>query len=255
MKFNFIDKFYYEYLSLFSTAVKTVRRNLKEEKFEPEVKLLSKVVSCGDICIDVGGAYGRYALPLSKIVGSTGKIFSFEPGRYSYRVLSIVKWFHGLKNVSICNSALSNKKGLIKLCLPIKKTGKIGPSLAFISIENQENTICELVKVTTIDNFCTENNIIQVNFIKCDTEGSEFLVFRGAVDIIKKCRPIILSEVDALAMSRYGYQPSDLEEFFRAFAYKIFSYRNEILGSNEKIIENGNYFFIPEEKMSKIGQI
>ena len=246
MRYNFIDKFYHEYPSLFSTAFKTISRNLKKKKFEPEVEALNKIVGPGQTCIDVGGAYGRYAFPLSMIVGPEGKIFSFEPGRYSYRVLRIVKWFHRLKNVFIYKLAISDKKGSVNLCLPVKKTGKIGASLAFISETGQDNAVCEAVDMTTIDDFCKDNGVNGVSFIKCDTEGSEFLVFRGAQGAIKRSRPVVLTEVDIGNMSRYGYKPSDLEDFFSPLGYKIFAYKSGGFVSIKRIVENGNYFFVPE---------
>ena len=47
MRYNFIDKIYHEYLSLYSTAFKTISRNLKKKKFEPEVEALNKIVGPG----------------------------------------------------------------------------------------------------------------------------------------------------------------------------------------------------------------
>lgn len=246
MKYNLINNFYNDYLSLFSTTIKTIVRNLKGKKFEPEVEALVKILSPGDVCLDIGGGYGRYALPLSKLVGLKGRVFSFEPGRYSYRVLRVIKWFHRLKNVSIYKVALSDKEGFINLCLPVKKTGKIGPSLAFISEEEKNNSICELVNTITVDDFCKENIIKRVNFIKCDTEGSEFLIFRGAKEILNQFHPAILCEIDSGNMSRYGYKPKDLEDFLRAFGYKIFSYKEGKFVINNKITENGNYFFMKD---------
>ena len=246
MKRNFLKKFYYEYIGLFSTAAKTIIRNLKRKKFEPEAEILDRVINPLDSCFDIGGGYGRYALVISRIVGPKGRVFCFEPGRYSHRVLGIIKWFHRLNNVSIHKLALSDRNASINLCSPVKRTHKIGASLAYISESIQDNAINELVNMTTIDDFCMENAINQVNFIKCDTEGSEILIFRGAKDTIKKYQPVILCEVDAGNMSKYGCKPKDLEDFFAVFTYKIFSYRDGVLISNEKIIENGNYFFAPQ---------
>jgi len=245
MKYNFLGCFYHEYLSLFSTIIKTISRNLKKEKFEPEVEALGKIIKPGQVCIDIGGAYGRYALPLSLATGAVGKVFSFEPGRYSYRVLRAVKWFHRLKNVSIYKLAISYKNGSINLCLPVKKTGKIGASLAFVSSAPSDNAVCESVQMTSVDEFCRVNKIDAVNFIKCDIEGAELPAFRGAAAIIKKCRPAILSEVDAGNMLRYGFKPVDLEEFFSGIGYKAFAYKGGALAPVVKITEDGNYFFLP----------
>ena len=99
-----MGKFYHHVLyqnlfSLPSTIIKTVRRNCQGQKFEPEVEALSKLMHQGNYCFDVGGAYGRYAFPLSGMVGTKGKKFSYEPGSYSYKVFSFVKFYLVLKNV------------------------------------------------------------------------------------------------------------------------------------------------------------
>lgn len=252
MRHNLIDRFYYRYLSLLSTASKTIIRNLKKKKFEPEVEILNKIVKPGDVCLDVGAAYGRYALPLSLAAGKNGRVFCFEPGGYSWRVISIIKRFHRLKNVSIHKIALCDKSGLTNLCAPLKKTGKIGASLAFISEVSRDDAVCEQVRTDTLDAFCLENKVGRVSFIKCDTEGSELAVFRGAQDTIGRYRPAVLSEVDAGNMHRYGYRAGQIEEFFKGYNYKIFSYKNGGFNAVKELAENGNYFFLPDERVAEI---
>jgi len=204
MQHNFLFNLYYEYLSPLLTAAKTIRRNLKGTKFETDVEAFKKIVKPGWTCLDVGAAYGRYALPMSLAVGNTGKVFCFEPGSYSLKVLKIIKLFHRLNNVSVYRLAISDRKGSTSLHLPIKQNGKIGTSMAYISDIRQNNVISEAVSMTSIDDFYMENRIKQVDFIKCDTEGSEVLVLKGAINIIKRFRPLILCEVDLEAINRHN---------------------------------------------------
>src|ERR1039457_278942 len=147
------DIFYQNFFSLPSTIIKTISRNCKGQKFEPEVKALSVLIATGSFCFDVGGAYGRYAFPLSGMVGPQGRIYSFEPGSYSYKVFSFVKAFFGLKNVVLIKKAVSNKPGSIELCLPPKKSEKLGVSLAHIHSGKKEDSFCETVDMLTLDDF------------------------------------------------------------------------------------------------------
>ena len=248
----FKSKFYHEYLSLFSTTFKTIYRNRKNTKLEPEVSILNKFVSPGNVCVDIGGAYGRYALPLSRLVGKTGMIYSFEPGYYSYKVISFILKFSGLKNVVIIKKALSNCSGQIKLISPIKRSGKVGASLSYISESENKDAVCELVPMTTLDSFCSENDIKEVSFIKCDTEGSEFLIYQGAGKIIADQKPTILSEVDTNNLNRYHHTVKDLEEFFFKKNYRIFVLEAGTLKEIKHITANGNYFFVHESKCKNI---
>ncbi|MFA6281670.1 MAG: FkbM family methyltransferase [Candidatus Omnitrophota bacterium] len=248
MKHNFLFNFYYQNLSPLATAAKTIRRNLKGTKFETDVEALKRIVKHGWTCFDIGGSFGRYALPMSLAVGSNGKVFCFEPGSYSFKVLSIIKLFHHLKNVAIYKLAVSDKKGTISLYLPIKQNGKIGTALAFISDTNHNNAISEEVDMTSIDDFCMENKIEQVDFIKCDTEGSETRVIKGAENVIRKSRPFILCEVDIGETSGYSDKAIEIENLLKNVSYKIFTYRDGKFILHDKISETSNYFFVPAEK-------
>ena len=238
--------FYQNFFSLPSTIIKTVRRNCQGRKFEPEVKALSALVRPGFFCFDVGGAYGRYAFPLSRMVGPQGRIYSFEPGSYSHKVFSFVKAFFGLKNVVLIKKAVSNKQGSIELCLPPKKSGKLGASLAHIYSGKKEDSFCETVEMLTLDDFARAENLPRLDLIKCDTEGSELLVFQGAKDIIERFKPIVLTEIDANNLARYQQKPSDILDFFRTRNYRLMVWEAGAFIPVAKAEKPGNYFFIPE---------
>ena len=55
----------------------------------------------------------------------------------------------------------------------------------------------------------------RLDLIKCDTEGSELLVFQGARDLIERFKPIVLTEIDASNLARYQQKPSDIIDFFQ----------------------------------------
>ncbi len=70
MDINFYKSRWYQEVSCLSTIFKTIKRNLQQKKFEDEIYLLNKFISSGSICFDIGAAYGRYALPMSRLVGA-----------------------------------------------------------------------------------------------------------------------------------------------------------------------------------------
>jgi len=237
---------YQNFFSLPSTIIKTVGRNCRGEKFEPEVKALPMLIRPGAYCFDVGGAYGRYAFPLSRLVGPLGRIYSFEPGSYSYKVIAFVKFFFGLKNVVLVNKAVSNEPGPIELCLPPKKSGKLGASLAYIHPGKKEDSFCETVDRVTLDDFARGVDLSRLDLIKCDTEGSELLVFQGARGIIERFKPIVLTEIDANNLARYRQKPSDIVDFFRRWNYRLVVWESGTFRPVAGAEKPGNYFFIPQ---------
>lgn len=246
-KKRFYKTRFYQSLSCLSTAAKTIHRNIRGSKFEPEIKVLYKFLSPGKVCIDAGGAYGRYALPMSKLVGANGHVYSFEPGSYSHRVISMVVKFHRLKNVTVIKKALSDKSGFMQLASPVKKSGKIGPSLAYLTEGGDSNCILENIEMTTLDEYCFQNNIIKVDFIKSDTEGAELLVFKGAQKVIERDKPVILCEVDSRSTKRFNYTPEALYDFFKQRDYRAFIFDDNKLKTVESLSEEANYFFIPTD--------
>jgi FkbM family methyltransferase len=204
------------------------------------------LVTPGFFCFDVGGAYGRYAFPLSRMVGPGGRIYSFEPGSYSQKVFSFVKAFFGLKNVFLIKKAVSDKAGSIELCLPPKKSGKLGASLAHIHPGKKEDSFCETVDMLTLDDFVKSEDITRLDLIKCDTEGSELLVFQGALETIGRFKPIILTEIDADNLLRWGQKPSDVLDFFRRWNYRLMIWKEDAFVPVATAEKSGNYFFIPE---------
>ena len=231
---------------MLSTIIKTVRRNCQGKKFEPEVKALEVLIHRGSVCLDVGGAYGRYAFPLSGMVGPQGRIYSFEPGSYSHKVFSCVRFFFGLQNVTLIKKAVSNKSGSIELCLPSKRSGKLGTSLAHIHTGKKEDSFCETVEMLTLDEFANHENISRLDLIKCDTEGAELLVFQGAYKIIDRFKPIVLTEIDANNLARYQQKPSEVVDFFRHWHYKLMIWEEGAFIPVANAEKPGNYFFIPE---------
>jgi len=238
--------FYQNFFSLPSTIIKTVRRNCRGQKFEPEIEALAMLVSAGFFCFDVGGAYGRYAFPLSRMVGPQGRVYSFEPGSYSHKVFSFVKAFFGLKNVALIKKAVSNKPGSIELCLPPKKSGKLGASMAYIHSGKKEDSFCETVDMLTLDDFAKLADLPRLDLIKCDTEGSELLVFQGAKGTIERFKPIVLTEIDANNLARFGHAPSDILDFFRTRNYRPMVWDAGAFIPVAGVESPRNYFFIPE---------
>ena len=51
----------------------------QENWFEIEISFVRKLLRSGDHVIDIGANYGLYTIPMSKLIGEYGKLFSFEP--------------------------------------------------------------------------------------------------------------------------------------------------------------------------------
>jgi FkbM family methyltransferase len=126
-----------------------------------------------------------------------------------------------LKNVTLIKSALSEKEGSRTLVTPIVN-GKQLTQYSSIYKEKMIKQICsdmDLVEaeVSTIVNevnFNTIDNLgIDPFFIKIDVEGAELEVLKGSLNVINKCNPVILVEIQN--ESAYGA----IKELLSAYEY------------------------------------
>ena len=94
----------------------------------------------------------------------------------------------------------------------------------------------------TIDNLVINYNL-NPGFIKVDVDGAEYLVFSGAMETIKKYRPIILSELSDNMMTLLGNRSEDVIQMLREFNYKIINALNVNISLRSPF--KGNILAIP----------
>ncbi len=247
------EKFYTNFLCA-ELTLKTISRNLLFRKLESEIFILHRLIRPGAVCLDIGAAYGRYTLFLSRLAGPEGRVYSFEPGALSYRVLSNALRFHRLQNVIPVQKALSSRPGWGELAIPVKKGDRLGLSLAHLEVSGdgcRQKTVTEKVPVTTVDSFVADHGLQRVDFIKCDVEGGELSVFQGAEKVLERDRPALLCEVDRSFLAALEISPRQLHQFFSQLGYRASRLNNSgHLEEVKHLEEPHNYFFVHPEGVS-----
>ena len=62
---------------------------------------------------------------------------------------------------------------------------------------------------------------LRPTLLKCDVEGAELLVLRGAADFLRRAQPELLLSVHPPALPSYGHSRGDVESFLKALGYEI----------------------------------
>ena len=155
--------------------------NVADLKLGEELKLNNGVF------IDVGANIGKYTIKIGNSLKMNGRVISFEPENDNFEMLKKNAKLNNLKNTTLINKALSDKKGKLKLYLA---KGNLGHH----SLVEKVGEKYEEVEVDTLDNILKELKISKVDLIKIDVEGAENLVLKGALKTLENSHPKIVFE-------------------------------------------------------------
>lgn len=198
-----------------------------------EVCFLKKILKEGDIFFDIGANGGFYTVIASKIVGTTGHIYSFEPSKEELELLQLNVSTNNIENATLVKKAVSNSKGYAQFAL-----SKDGAMNSLLKNSHPGQTIQEWqeVELTTVDDFIKELAISKVDFMKIDVEGAEKLVFEGANKTLSKFEnTVILFEACDLTSKGFGYSTEDFLTFL--MQHNFFLYHIDNTGSLVPILE------------------
>ena len=188
-------------------------------RYEPEETRVMDLLSA-DAChfVDVGANIGWHALRLAKR-NTKARVHAFEPIPVTYSFLERNVALNGLGGrVSCYNFGLSDKSGSFNFF--VAPSGGTNASLLNVAQVEDAKKITGLA--LTMDEWCS-NQDIEPDFIKCDVEGAELLVFRGARATLARCKPIVFSELLRKWAKPFGYHPNDLLLFFRELGYDCYA--------------------------------
>jgi FkbM family methyltransferase len=198
------------------TTYKAERIMWTGEYEPPLIRFLQTHNTDGWTCFDVGANVGAVALALAKYVGTSGKVFAFEPGppnlmrlRSNFRL-----------NPSLLDRTEIFECGMADISGELWWAEEDGnPGNARLSDRGTHK-----IQVTTLDSFIGKRGIDRVDFVKIDVEGMEFQVMRGAAEMLRKFRPAIYFEtLPRYVNSAKGATFSDLQKLLAGeFGYGLY---------------------------------
>ncbi len=206
----------------------------------PELFYLKQIVKKDFVCIDIGANVGYYSVFLSKLVGNKGKVLSVEPIPMFAEIWKKNVRKSKIKNLKLYNCALGGENKIVQMGIP-EIDGVLHHGMTKIISEKQEKYIKYYdVEMKIPDEIFKD--IERLDFIKCDVEGYESEVFSNMIEIIKKHKPIIQSELGGnenrlkviSILTELGYKPSILRN----------NKLEEISNDNYLIVSQDFYFTI-----------
>lgn len=192
-------------------------QNVRKGLGEPEVQsALVQHLRPGMTFYDLGANIGFFSLMAARLVGPQGHVFSFEADPEIAARLRENLARNRFPNARVEQRAVWSESSTVSFARVDPGTSP-DRGLGHVSTGDlTSNTI--RVEAISLDQFAAENSA--PDFVKCDVEGAEREVFRGAAKLLAAKRPMLLVEMHSAENRREllaqwnacGYRCSDLDE-------------------------------------------
>jgi FkbM family methyltransferase len=161
----------------------------------PCQQVLIAWVKPGQVVYDLGANGGFLTLLAAKLVGPSGMVVAFEPTRDTARKLRAQLRLNRVNNVRVIQSAVSDREGKSRFV----EDGCYMSRLDGMDSEYSGGTVVQ-VETTSLDNLA--GSIPPPDFMKIDIEGAELHALRGAKQLIRAHRPVMLVELHSAEICR-----------------------------------------------------
>ncbi|AXC11515.1 methyltransferase, FkbM family domain protein [Acidisarcina polymorpha] len=228
--------------------------NLNFRNYEPEE--MRAVLQLARVCntiFDIGANVGLYSIALGQRFPSS-KVMAFEPVPDTYRELCRNLTLNSISNVTTFNVGLSDRCWDAPFFFDPTVSGAASGAPLGSEYPVTESLTCP---VETLDSF-VERTGVAPDFIKCDVEGGELAVFRGATQLLERSKPIVFTEMLRKWSARFGYHPNDIIALFRDAGYECFFLSagtlHRFLEMDESTVET-NFFFLHSQRHLEVARV
>lgn len=233
MPWEYYSSYYVRDLGWFwvDQAKDCVKDTIKQGKIWEKyiIAQLAKYIKPGDSVIDIGAHMGTISIAMSNLVGKTGRVYSFEGERQFFRELWHNIYSNDKKNIFPHLCWISDHEEDV-MWQPHYDSN-------YSPVVNTNNKQPWPLHIRTLDSFRFE----KISVMKIDVECTEDAVLRGAQELIRNSRPVLLIEI----MGGFG-QSSDPQVHARIT--NTIENLNKMDYHVTKILVD-DYLAIPKEKM------
>lgn len=213
------------------------------EHCEHQLQELLKWLRPGDFVVDVGANIGTNTIPFAQSVGPEGLVFAFEIQPVLLQTLCANAALNGLENIRPFSIGLHERPGQARIGRVRYKSGVVnfgGLSLGVLANVDAQHKETPLV-LETLDRLLSHLGQ-KPRLIKIDVEGLEREVLSGALETLRRDRPLLYVENDRLDQS------AELVNIIRSAEYELYWHRPEIFNPD-------NYFGNPDNPHGELRNI
>ena len=172
------------------------------------LKNAAETVKPGSVIWDIGANMGLFSFAAAGLAGRRGHVYAFEPDTFMVSLLRRSARLNSLAApVEVIPCAVSDAVSLARF--NIAKRSRTSNSLEGFGM-SQTGGVREEQTVLTVTLDWAAKQIPMPDVLKIDVEGAELGVFRGAAEVLKAKRPVILFESAAESWGEIGRMLWDL---------------------------------------------
>jgi FkbM family methyltransferase len=157
---------------------------------ESTIALIAKNCGRGDV-VHAGTYFGDFLPALSQALSPGAQLWAFEPSRENHACAQCTVELNDLKNVTLSHAGLGARNSEGAMCVAADGVPQGGGSR--ITKEKIAGQTLEDIQLMALDNVVPEDREISV--IQLDVEDYEQQALKGALGILKRCKPLLILEM------------------------------------------------------------
>jgi FkbM family methyltransferase len=218
---------------------------------EAEMAVLRHLTPVGGCAIDLGSNFGLYTRFFAEAVGRDGMVHAVEPVPPMYDVLRSNVRRLGLTQVRTHPVAVSDETRTVNMVIPRYASGGSNFYEARISRKSSRGKKSIRVPGIRLDDLFA--HLPRIDVVKCDVEGHELNVLRGAATLLQRHRPAWLMEVSGNP-DEPSSNAAEVVDLMRSEGYEIFHFDGHRVRPRERGTRAVNYFFLRPEHLGRLPQ-
>jgi FkbM family methyltransferase len=180
------------------------------------------------------------------------RIFAFEPHPKTF--LDLTENMKGIKNVELVNLALGSEIGdKVMFQYDSSDINSLLPNAQY-AVRFHREAVQINVRCTTLDHFCYDHGIKQVDVLKIDTEGFDFDVLKGAASMLaEQAIKFVYFEFNDITprTDASGGALLPIDQLIRPYGYRfIATYNDYILPDGEPFLVSNALYAVPASRNS-----
>lgn len=177
----------------------------------------------GMVVVDVGANIGMYTLIAARLIGSSGRVISFEPTPRTFAILKDNIQINGLLEtgvVELHSIAIADRIGTARFGVYARNSGH-----NTLFPEGPDATVIE-VKTTTLD--AALAGVPRVDVIKIDAEGAEPLIWAGMSATLARSPGVrVFVEFAPALLQRSGHDPAAFFDRLQSDGFRVHAVDDE----------------------------